>query len=104
MPCERTAVKTEAESCATNIRQIRPCARDVIYDIIYANPSDGEVAQLVEHHVRNVGVGSSNLLFSTISAVVAAVLFVLFIVTFLLLVETVCSISHFMSRRNRYRA
>ena len=25
----------------------------------------GEVAQLVEHHVRNVGVGSSNLLFST---------------------------------------
>ena len=26
----------------------------------------GEVAQLVEHHVRNVGVESSNLFFSTI--------------------------------------
>ena len=26
----------------------------------------GEVAQLVEHHVRNVGVVSSNLIFSTI--------------------------------------
>ena len=59
---------------------------------------------MLSPHVRNVGVGSSNLLFSTISAVVAAVLFVLFIVTFLPLVETVCSISHFMSRRNRYHA
>ncbi len=27
---------------------------------------NGEVAQLVEHHVRNVGVESSNLFFSTI--------------------------------------
>ena len=29
-------------------------------------PRIGEVAQLVEHHVRNVGVESSNLFFSTI--------------------------------------
>ena len=28
-------------------------------------PRHGEVAQLVEHHVRNVGVESSNLFFST---------------------------------------
>ena len=36
--------------------------------MIYYAPSfrDGEVAQLVEHHVRNVGVESSNLFFSTI--------------------------------------
>ena len=27
--------------------------------------TNGEVAQLVEHHVRNVGVESSNLFFST---------------------------------------
>ena len=32
----------------------------------HAFSRNGEVAQLVEHHVRNVGVGSSNLLFSTI--------------------------------------
>ena len=30
---------------------------------------NGEVAQLVEHHVRNVGVVSSNLIFSTIEKV-----------------------------------
>ena len=29
--------------------------------------TNGEVAQLVEHHVRNVGVESSNLFFSTIN-------------------------------------
>ena len=36
--------------------------------MVYYTPflTQGEVAQLVEHHVRNVGVGSSNLLFSTI--------------------------------------
>ena len=35
---------------------------DIIYDVL----ANGEVAQLVEHHVRNVGVESSNLFFSTI--------------------------------------
>ena len=36
--------------------------------MIYYLPfsTHGEVAQLVEHHVRNVGVESSNLVFSTI--------------------------------------
>ena len=43
-----------------------PCAanRDMIYYLSFS--TDGEVAQLVEHHVRNVGVESSNLFFSTI--------------------------------------
>ena len=39
--------------------------------------TDGEVAQLVEHHVRNVGVGSSNLLFSTIPKVCFTLDFIL---------------------------
>ncbi len=43
-----------------------PCAaaKGVIY--FYPFSAHGEVAQLVEHHVRNVGVESSNLFFSTI--------------------------------------
>ena len=36
------------------------------YDILSTVFTYGEVAQLVEHHVRNVGVESSNLFFSTI--------------------------------------
>ena len=42
-----------------------PCARrrDMIYYLPFS--TNGEVAQLVEHHVRNVGVESSNLFFST---------------------------------------
>lgn len=43
-----------------------PCTETMIYDILCAVPANGEVAQLVEHHVRNVGVESSNLFFSTI--------------------------------------
>ena len=35
------------------------------YDILRTVSTNGEVAQLVEHHVRNVGVESSNLFFST---------------------------------------
>ena len=37
--------------------------------VYYSMFSDGEVAQLVEHHVRNVRVGGSNPLFSTIPKV-----------------------------------
>ena len=36
------------------------------FGILCAVFRHGEVAQLVEHHVRNVGVESSNLFFSTI--------------------------------------
>ena len=35
------------------------------YGILLSVSANGEVAQLVEHHVRNVGVESSNLFFST---------------------------------------
>ena len=38
--------------------------QDMVYYPMFS--TDGEVAQLVEHHVRNVGVESSNLFFSTI--------------------------------------
>ena len=38
------------------------------YDILLFVFNHGEVAQLVEHHVRNVRVGGSNPLFSTMSA------------------------------------
>ncbi len=41
------------------------CIRGAKYGIICAVSTNGEVAQLVEHHVRNVGVESSNLFFST---------------------------------------
>ena len=47
-------------------RKFRPCAARPIYDILCTVSTNGEVAQLVEHHVRNVGVESSNLFFSTI--------------------------------------
>ena len=40
--------------------------READYDILCSVSTNGEVAQLVEHHVRNVGVESSNLFFSTI--------------------------------------
>ena len=44
-----------------------PLARGRRFLIYYTPfPRNGEVAQLVEHHVRNVGVESSNLFFSTI--------------------------------------
>ena len=54
--------------CRGGIRidKIPPCKGEGEYDIIRTVFRNGEVAQLVEHHVRNVGVGSSNLLFSTI--------------------------------------
>ena len=42
---------------------LRPHLRFGILCGVFGN---GEVAQLVEHHVRNVGVESSNLFFSTI--------------------------------------
>ena len=41
------------------------CNRTALYDILSLVSTNGEVAQLVEHHVRNVGVESSNLFFST---------------------------------------
>ena len=43
-----------------------PCTgkRFLVYYAAFS--THGEVAQLVEHHVRNVGVESSNLFFSTI--------------------------------------
>ena len=44
----------------TRLRDVGAC------DILLRVFRHGEVAQLVEHHVRNVRVGSSNLLFSTI--------------------------------------
>ena len=46
---------------------LRPPLRGAAeYDILHTVFRNGEVAQLVEHHVRNVGVESSNLFFSTI--------------------------------------
>ena len=42
-----------------------PCTPSTNYDILSLVSANGEVAQLVEHHVRNVGVESSNLFFST---------------------------------------
>ena len=41
----------------------------MIYYALFSR--NGEVAQLVEHHVRNVGVESSNLFFSTIQERIA---------------------------------
>ncbi len=46
--------------------RIAPLITEIRNDIIYGVLANGEVAQLVEHHVRNVGVESSNLFFSTI--------------------------------------
>ena len=46
-----------------------PLITEIRNDIIYGVLANGEVAQLVEHHVRNVGVESSNLFFSTISKI-----------------------------------
>ena len=43
-----------------------PLCGETKFDIIRKVSTNGEVAQLVEHHVRNVGVESSNLFFSTI--------------------------------------
>ncbi len=43
-----------------------PLRGDAENDILSFVSTNGEVAQLVEHHVRNVGVESSNLFFSTI--------------------------------------
>ena len=48
------------------IFKIPPCALSAIFGILCTVFTNGEVAQLVEHHVRNVGVVSSNLIFSTI--------------------------------------
>ena len=42
-----------------------PCAGNRFLVYYAAFSTHGEVAQLVEHHVRNVGVESSNLFFST---------------------------------------
>ena len=47
------------------IFKIPPCALAAIFGILCTVFTNGEVAQLVEHHVRNVGVESSNLFFST---------------------------------------
>ena len=57
--------------CASPGRSVKnlhspSCGHCGEYDILYAVSVNGEVAQLVEHHVRNVGVESSNLFFSTI--------------------------------------
>ena len=46
-----------------------PLITGIRNDIICGVLANGEVAQLVEHHVRNVGVESSNLFFSTISKI-----------------------------------
>ena len=46
--------------------RIAPLITEIRNDIMYGVLANGEVAQLVEHHVRNVGVESSNLFFSTI--------------------------------------
>ena len=47
------------------IFQTPPLRTAAGYDILRTVSTNGEVAQLVEHHVRNVGVESSNLFFST---------------------------------------
>ena len=46
------------------------------YDILYDVFTNGEVAQLVEHHVRNVGVEGPNPFFSTILAATTKAAFI----------------------------
>ena len=47
------------------IFKIPPCALAEIFGILRTVFTNGEVAQLVEHHVRNVGVEGPNPFFST---------------------------------------
>ena len=62
----RTRIAAPRSPTDYNFPKLRACARPYMFDNFFTLfEIHGAVAQLVEHHVRNVGVRSSNLLRST---------------------------------------